>query len=80
MSVHVLLNLLNELGESDEMQGWQRILSLTAIMLFIKIINCLCLYCNNISPGQTSCVCFHAKSILVCIKIYAADVICKRTI
>ena len=41
MSVHVLLNLLNELGERDEMPGWQRILSLFAIMLFIKIIKLL---------------------------------------
>ena len=38
MSAHVLLNLLNELGKSDEMRGLQSILSLFAMSLLNSII------------------------------------------
>ena len=40
MSAHVLLNLLNELGKRDKMQGLQRILSLFTMSSIIQEHKC----------------------------------------
>ena len=39
MSVHVLLNLFNELGKSDTMRGLPSILLIFAISLIISILH-----------------------------------------